>query len=68
MSTAFATALAGLGVKLPLHIGRNVEAGVVYDADGKVLATVDVDRARSDRAATALAKLIAEAINARAAR
>ena len=65
MSDAFASALAGLGVKLPLHIGRNVEAGVVFDANKKPVATVDVDRARSDRTAQAIAKLIAEAVNAR---
>jgi hypothetical protein len=62
---AFAGELALQGVKLPLHVGRNIEAGVIFDADRKYVATVDVDRERSDRGAMALAKLIAEAINAR---
>jgi len=66
VSAPFASALAGLGIKLPLRVGRNVEAGVVFDAERRVVATVDVDRERSDRAALAIAKLIVDAVNTRA--
>lgn len=62
---AFAGELALQGIKLPLSIGRNVEAGVIFDADRKTIATVDVDRQRSDRTALAIARLIADAVNAR---
>ncbi|WP_440411083.1 hypothetical protein [Neorhizobium petrolearium] len=55
--------LAEVGVKLPLKVSPD-DVGVVLDADGFDVITIDVNGIRSDDQANAIASLIVELINA----
>ncbi|WP_440410693.1 hypothetical protein [Neorhizobium petrolearium] len=55
--------LADVGVKLPLKVSPD-DVGVILDADGFDVITIDVNATRSDDQANAIATLIAELINA----
>lgn len=60
----FAHLLAALGFQAPFSAGEGEEAaGLVLDADGDALCTVDQDRQLPDLEARALAQLVAIALN-----
>ena len=61
-SDGFARSLARHGVKLPLRMSAE-EIGVVVDADGEDVFTVDVNGDLSDEGATEIAFLIMLAVN-----
>lgn len=61
--TAIGALLSAAGLQLPLR-ASTTDFGVVYDATGATVLTVDQDRALPDALAAARAMLIAAAINA----
>ncbi|WP_309086427.1 hypothetical protein [Chelativorans sp.] len=60
----FAAALARLGVRLPLNLSLE-DTGVLVDADGRDVLTVDVNGERLDGEVHAIACLILRAVNER---
>lgn len=63
IAEAYRGEFALLGVKLPLRTGKGSESGVLFDAEGRHIATVDVDRERSDADARKIAAAVAVAVN-----
>lgn len=59
---AFADELAKLGVRLPLRVSEE-DVGVVLDAGGADVLTVDVNGERSDLVAASIAVWIVTAVN-----
>ncbi|TGP22344.1 MULTISPECIES: hypothetical protein [unclassified Mesorhizobium] len=58
---AFVEELAGCGVRLPLDVGA--ELGVIYDADGRDVITIDVNNDRPDEQVELIARWIVLAVN-----
>jgi hypothetical protein len=54
-------ALAECGVKLPLNVGA--ELGVIYDAEGRDVITIDVNNERADSQVETIALWIVLAVN-----
>jgi hypothetical protein len=58
----FRDLLAGLNVKLPLALSK-LDIGVILDADGRDVITIDVNGERPDREVTSIALTVTLAIN-----
>jgi hypothetical protein len=58
---AYVKALAGCDVKLPVDVGA--ELGVIYDADGRDVITIDVNNDRPDEQVEIISRWIVLAVN-----